>query len=57
MAITNGAKNNDTCPHCEADLRRTHRTAWMRLLPFSKFYVCESNHHRYLRFLGMIFKV
>lgn len=45
------------CPHCGMALRRTNRSAWMRLLAGSKKFRCSNCSRRYMLFLGKFFGV
>ena len=45
------------CPKCGATVSRIYRLAWMRILPMSRHYACFSCKSKYLRFMGLMFKV
>jgi len=42
------------CPVCSSHVRtRIHRKFWMRLIPWSKYYVCADCKCRYLSMMGI----
>jgi len=45
------------CPKCGKTLSRIHRLSWMRTLPMTRHYACFSCKSKFLRLLGLMFKV
>ena len=48
-----GSRHGTECPHCDKGvLRRRRRNFWMRLVPRSKYYLCDLCPARYLTVYG-----